>query len=214
MTSTPDPEPPVHRLKLLGRFQQLLDRLAPVGTDRAGNRQFLYSHYAALILFGYFNPAMATLRGLTQASHLKAVQKRLGVRRVSTGSLSESPAVFDPQHLVPILQELLAEVPPTQSGPGPHRRIDPVIPPELVARLVAVDGSALATLPRLVAKAGEWKLHLQFRPLAGLPGTATVARTADADELQRLRNLHRLPRTWENHARWAELIRPKPRPAS
>ena len=37
---------------------------------------------------------------------------------------------------------------------------------------------------------------------------------ADADELHRLRNLHRLPRTWENRARWAELIRPKPRPAS
>ena len=37
---------------------------------------------------------------------------------------------------------------------------------------------------------------------------------ADADELHRLRNLHRLPRTWENRTRWAELIRPKPRSTS
>ncbi len=35
---------------------------------------------------------------------------------------------------------------------------------------------------------------------------------ADADELQRLRELYRLPRTWENKARLAELKKPKERP--
>ncbi|MBY0457826.1 MAG: recombinase zinc beta ribbon domain-containing protein [Gemmataceae bacterium] len=36
---------------------------------------------------------------------------------------------------------------------------------------------------------------------------------ADAEELQRLRALHALARTWENRTRWAELKKPKPRPA-
>jgi len=36
---------------------------------------------------------------------------------------------------------------------------------------------------------------------------------ADADERNRLRALHRLPRTWANKARFAELKKPKPRPA-
>jgi hypothetical protein len=36
---------------------------------------------------------------------------------------------------------------------------------------------------------------------------------ADADELDRLRALHQLPRTWANKARLAELSKPKPRPA-
>jgi DNA invertase Pin-like site-specific DNA recombinase len=36
---------------------------------------------------------------------------------------------------------------------------------------------------------------------------------ADADELQRLRELHGLPRTWENKERLAELKKPKQRPA-
>lgn len=36
---------------------------------------------------------------------------------------------------------------------------------------------------------------------------------ADADELRRLRALHRLPRTWANKARLAKLKTPKPRPA-
>ena len=41
-------------------------------------------------------------------------------------------------------------------------------------------------------------------------GHATI--WADADELRRLRELHGLPRTWENKARFAELKVPKPRP--
>ncbi len=36
---------------------------------------------------------------------------------------------------------------------------------------------------------------------------------ADADELRRLRALHRVPRTWANKARLAKLRTPKPRPA-
>jgi hypothetical protein len=36
---------------------------------------------------------------------------------------------------------------------------------------------------------------------------------ADADELRRLRELHRLPRTWANKERLAELQKPKQRPA-
>lgn len=36
---------------------------------------------------------------------------------------------------------------------------------------------------------------------------------ADADELKRLRAVHRLPRTWAYKARLAELTKPKPRPA-
>jgi DNA invertase Pin-like site-specific DNA recombinase len=36
---------------------------------------------------------------------------------------------------------------------------------------------------------------------------------ADAEELQRLRELHRLPRTWENTTRLTELKKPKKRPA-
>jgi hypothetical protein len=36
---------------------------------------------------------------------------------------------------------------------------------------------------------------------------------ADADELKRLRELHRLPRTWANKERLAELQKPKQRPA-
>jgi len=177
----PDPEPsadepsipPPQRLKLVTRANHLFRRLRDVGTDRdtAGNRTLLYSHYAALVLLGMFNPAFQTLRGLHQASTLKRVQKKLGVGRASLGSLSESTAVFDPERLPPIIDELVADLPASVSGPGPRRGVPDTIPQELAAKLVAVDGTAVRALPQIVRATadGAWKLHLHFRPLRGLP---------------------------------------------
>ena len=167
--------PPVHSLKLVARANALFERLRTAGVDKSGNREFLYSHYASLILLGFFNPALRSLRGLQQASQLKNVQKKLGVGRVSLGSLSESCRVFDPDLLVPLVGDLLAELGPGHAGPGPHRRVPETIPQELARRLVAVDGTALKALPRMVRGGSDWKRHLQFRTLSGLPQRATVA---------------------------------------
>ena len=98
--------PPLLNLRLLQRTRKLFARLSAVGTarDSAGNRTFLYSHYASLVLLSQLNPALTTLRSLQEASALRVVQKRLGVKRVSLGSLAESCRVFDPALLVPIDQ--------------------------------------------------------------------------------------------------------------
>ena len=176
----------VRSVKLVSRANQLFARLREAGTERdtAGNRRLLYSHYASLVLLGLFNPAMQSLRGLHEASQFKKVQKRLGVGRASLGSLSESCRVFDPELLAPLVEELLAELPPSAQGPGPHRAIPDTIPRELAERLVATDGTALRALPQIVraAAGGPWKLHLQFRPLRGWPGTVTLKREQQVDE--------------------------------
>jgi Transposase DDE domain len=171
--------PAVQSLKLVARANALFEKIRDAGVDKSGNREFLYSHYASLILLRFFNPAMQSVRGLQQASELKNVQKKLGVGRVSLGSLSESSRVFDPELLVPLVEELLAELGPDHSGPGPRRRVPETIPQELARRLVAVDGSALKALPRLVRGGADWKLHLQFRTLTGQPHKAAVADGAD-----------------------------------
>ena len=163
--------PPLLHLRLLQRTRKLFARLSAVGTarDSAGNRTFLYSHYASLVLLSQLNPALTTLRSLQEASALRVVQKRLGVKRVSLGSLAESCRVFDPALLVPIVGELLEQLPARQAAPGPRRHVSAVIPEALAARLVAVDGSALEVLPQIVRGVAEqrWKLHLEFRPLTG-----------------------------------------------
>ena len=178
----------IYKLKLVARATGLFGRLRKAGTerDKAGNRELLYSNYAALVLLSMFNPVMQTVRGLQQLSTLKNVQKRLGVSRVSLGSFSESCRVFDPEVLVPLVQELLADLPASHSGSGPHRRIPDTIPRELAERLVAVDGSTLRALPQIVTassrKGGAWKMHLQFRPLRGLPVAAQLGREYEDDE--------------------------------
>ena len=141
-----------HLKKVFAAFE----KLAPVGTERdtANNRTLLYSQYASLILLSMFNPAMQCVRGLSDASALKKVQRLIGGGRVSIGSLSESVRVFDPQLLEPILEGLLADLPQQQTGPGPRRNVPETIPEELAAKLLATDGSSLRALPQIVNAIG------------------------------------------------------------
>src|ERR1043165_6340670 len=108
----------VQGMKYLNRIFDLLRPLASSGCERdsSGNRRLLFSQYASLMLLALFNPMLQSLRGLSQASSLKKVQKLLGGGRVSLGSLSESVRVFDPKLLVPIIEDLLAQVPSTPRG--------------------------------------------------------------------------------------------------
>ena len=176
----------VQGVKHLKKVFRLLERLAPAGTQRdsAGNRRLLFSHYTGLLLLGLFNPTLQSLRGLEQLSGLRKVQKILGSKAASLGSLSESVRVFDPALMEPILQELIEELPQNLRHKPPAD-----VPEQLVRRLVAVDGSVLKTLPQIVAAAGakqtDWRLHLHFEVLRGIPTRAVITENAvggQADE--------------------------------
>jgi hypothetical protein len=210
--------PPLAHLRLLERARGLFARLSAAGTERdaAGNRQFLYSHYACLVLLGVMNPTLQALRGLQVASTLRVVQKRLGVQRVSLGSLSESCRVFDPELLVPLLQELLAQLPAQQAAPGPRRHLSPIIPEELAARLVTVDASELQALPQIVgavAAKRRWKLHLEFCPLTGRAWSPLVLPENALDErdvlLSRLRKncVYLADRGYERYGLYNAIVR-------
>ena len=168
-------EPSVAGLPIIARANALFETIRDAGVDKSQNREFRYSHFASLILLGFFNPMMQSLRGMQQASQLERVQEKLDLEGVSLGSLSESSRVFDPDLLLPLIAQLLAELGPHHPGPGPHRNGSEAIPETLARRLVAVDGSALKALPRIVRGGSDWKLHLQFRTLTGQPQCATVA---------------------------------------
>jgi hypothetical protein len=165
--------------KYFDRLLPLLERLHFVGTarDKAGNRELFFDQYAALLLLYFFNPIVSSLRGLQQASSLAKVQKLLGVRRVSLGSLSESSGVFDAQPLREIVQELGACAVPLQQGRDA----------EALRGLTAVDGSLLPALPRMVWALWEdathhaAKLHLQFDVLKGVPSDATITTGASSE---------------------------------
>jgi hypothetical protein len=161
-------------------LRPLLKRLHDAGTarDRAGNRSLHFDHYCTLLLLALFNPIVRSLRGMQRASDLSKVQKRLGVRRAALGSLSESSHVFDPDLLVPVMQELAGRLRPVANDP----RLK-----DVRHLLTAVDGTVMKALPRLAeamwlkTKDGQpqhaWRLHTHFDILRGVP---TRMRCTDA----------------------------------
>jgi hypothetical protein len=100
--------------KYFEKIMPLLERLHDVGCerDKAGNRDFHFDQMCSLLLLGRFTPLVTSLRGLQQASELERIQQRLGVNRVSLGSLSEASHVFDAALLKPIIQELGEQLKP------------------------------------------------------------------------------------------------------
>lgn len=72
--------------------------------------------YCTLILLWSFSPIVDSLRGLQQAGDLDKVRKHFGVGRASLGSLSEGGAVFDPEPLKDIAQELFDQLPKVSAG--------------------------------------------------------------------------------------------------
>lgn len=170
-------EAEIQGLKFFGELLPRLAQLHDVGCqrDQAGNRELHFDQYCVLMLLAMFSPMIDSLRSLQRASELPKVQKRLGVKRVSLGSLSEAVAVFDPERLRAIVEEFAATVPPLTSDP---RLAD------LKQAVTLVDGTILTALPRIAAAfwSGKpasrrdfaWRLHTHFEVLRGQPNKFTL----------------------------------------
>ena len=180
-------ESDIQGLKHFKKVRKLLKSLHEVGCqrDRANNRSLHMDEYCLGVLLYMFNPAITSLRGIQQASELRNVQKKLGIKRASLGSLSESVSVFDPALLKQIAVDLAQGV-PDQAG-GEFSKIKQTI--------TAVDGSVVDTLSRIAElawvpkKGGDFKyayrLHTQFEVLRGVPNRIDVTSAnpkGDADE--------------------------------
>lgn len=166
----------VRSVQMIKPLRRLLKQIHRAGCkrDRAGNRQFFYDHYLSLLLLYFVNPSLDSLRALQNASNWEKVRKRLGIPRVSLGSLSESVQVFDPALVRPIIKELVELARPHFKGREA----------EALANLTAVDGSVFAALPRMAwalwmdAEHRGVKLHLQFHACQGVPGDAMLTPAA------------------------------------
>ena len=179
-------------LKYLELLEPFLERLCGVGTERdvAGNRDLYFDQYTALILLYFFSPIVTSLRGLQQATELKKVQKRLGISRVSLGSLSEASRVFDAEALQGVITELADRALPL-AGAADLKALE---------GLTAVDGSLLPALPRMAW--ALWvdethraaKMHLAFEVLRGVPVKVSVTEGngSEKNELRKMLEAGRL----------------------
>jgi hypothetical protein len=173
----------LHGLKYFRVLQPFLEQLHDTGTarDKAGNRRLHFDQYISLLLLYFYSPVLTSLRGLQQACTLAKVQKLVGLKHVSLGSLSEASGVFDATPLRAIVQELSRQALPLKHGPDAQALRD----------LTAVDGTLIHGLPRMLwalwtsPQHRAAKLHLHFDVLKGVPTDATLT-TANASEIQQL----------------------------
>jgi len=131
--------------------------------DKANQRELHYDQYGMLILLYMFNPTVTSLRAIQQASELEKVQKKLGCKRTSLGSLSEASRIFDSQRLQAIISELGDQA----SSIGTHKKLRGI-----EQNITLVDGSLVSALPSIIQasllKATEgsglvkWRLHTHF----------------------------------------------------
>lgn len=100
--------------KQLRRVARLLSVLHDSGCarDAAGNRELHFDDYVVLLLLFLFNPMIDSMRALQRVAGLDEVQKKLGIRRFSLGSFSESCRVFEPQKLQAVVEQLAARLHP------------------------------------------------------------------------------------------------------
>lgn len=175
-------EPDLKGFKYFNMLLPLLERLQSVGTarDKAGNRELFFDQYAALLLLYFFNPVIKSMRALQRSTKLEKVQRLLGVRPTSLGSLSEATEVFTAEHLRAILQEVAGRALPLYQGREA----------EALKNLCAVDGTVLNALPKMVW--ALWmddqhraaKMHLHFDVLKGVPIDATLTPAACSEPEQ------------------------------
>ncbi len=177
----PVPESALQGFKYFKVLSPILQRLHSEKDHH--NRKLYFDQYIALFLFYFFNPLVTSLRAIQQVSELKKVQKILGVKRTSLGSLSEASDVFDSQLIAPIIQQLAEQAIPLETDPKLK---------SIEQMLVAVDGTLLLALPKMLW--ALWlndnnraaKLHLEFDIIKSVPVRAEIT-DANANEKNILR---------------------------
>jgi len=179
--------------KQLGRVAKLLSFLHESGCDRdkAGNRELHFDDYVMLVLLYLFNPMLNSLQMLHNTARLEEVQQKLGVKRFSMGSFSESCRVFEPELLQKVVDQLAGDLRPIDRQG---------LLKELPGKLTLVDSTLIQTLCT-VAEAmflplGDgrhshaWRLHMQFDVDHHVPGSweiTTPINSGKSDEKNALR---------------------------
>jgi hypothetical protein len=169
----------VNGFKYVRLVDTLLQALHEAGTerDRAGNRQLFYDQYATLLLLYFFTPTVTSLRGLQQMSELRKVQQRWGISRTGVSTLSDAATVFD----AALLQDVISELALRAWTQGAQRKeAGSDREQKLLGDLVAIDGSLLPALPRMVWAVWQdeqhraAKMHVAFAALRQVPIGVTV----------------------------------------
>lgn len=118
-------------------------------------RRLEMGDYLSLFLFALFNPAVRTVRAISQASELERVQQEVCSRRVSRSSFSEAQHIMEPEFLERVFGQLSGRIGRGAKAEGAAAKF----------QWLARDSSLFRALPRM-----SWALYGGGR--AGAPNRA------------------------------------------
>ena len=126
------------------------------------NRVLFYDDVLVAYLLAFFNPTLRSLRCIEDASQLPGVNRFFDVDAVCRSTLSDANALFDPQHLQGLIDDLRRRLPNLKQQDSQLR--------SLLDQVVVADGSFF----RLAADVA-WAVHSsnQYKPGPGM-GTARL----------------------------------------
>jgi hypothetical protein len=97
------------------------------------NRVLFYDDVLIAYLLAFFNPAVRSLRLIEDLSQIPAINGHLSVDAVRKSTLSDANSLFDPEHLLPLIEQLRSRVPDLENG-------NPDLA-KLLDKVIAIDGS-------------------------------------------------------------------------
>lgn len=140
------------------------------------NRILFYDDVVTILLLGFFNSDIRSLRKLELFSQVPGVRQSLNVERVSRSALSEGLKLFDPKLLRPLIEQIHRELPKGAA-------VDPEIQ-ELYERLIAFDGSYFRVPAQVLwaiqekgpdrKKGRQVRLNLQYCVSTGNPEEMSI----------------------------------------
>jgi len=173
-------------LRVIEKVLEFRSQITP--EESHGNTKLQLADALVVMLGAFFNPYVRSLRLVEQLSQTQWVQRELSVDRVCRSTLSDAFKRFSPEELIPLIQELMKQVPELAKK-------DPDLK-DICRKIVAVDGS-LFTLAGEVAWALRQKksngrplsqprldLHLDISSFT--PVGLSVAGNADESEAAEL----------------------------
>jgi hypothetical protein len=163
--------------KVVEAFQKILrrqlDEQPRTATELDSRRTLAADDYFSLVLFGLFNPVVRTLRGVSAASRLKIVRRKVCRQAVSLGSFSAGQHQFGPEALLKVLQSCASQA-------AAHFAVAPELKKHL-QELHAHDSTVIRALPRMAW--AVWmdeqnrgvRVHMDFAVLRQVPDDVFIA---------------------------------------
>jgi hypothetical protein len=149
-----------------------------------GNVSLQLTDALAVMLAGFFNPLVRSLRLFEQLSQMDWVRGQLNVQRICRSTLSDAFERFEPDQLLGLIRQLVAQVPHLQHL---DRDLD-----KLCRRILAADGSyftlaadvawALMHTKSDKSKQGQCRLNLQLDIDSFTPADLSISGADEGSE--------------------------------